>query len=320
VKKLLIALLLMASALIAWGLGERQPAWGQSPIVTPVVYLPIVLNKWDGTPAPTPTPTPAPTPTPLPKFQGVGHHRQWDENEADWLCPYLELSGVATYYDWTPYPIQCSSVEAVPMIWDETQINIPAQGNSEYLQVFSEPDFESQANLTPLQGAQYYRQVEQLYPNMKLVSPAVVYISWLENFWSEYVNLYGEEPRMDVVAIHFYPQLVSYYGSASTLVSISQSKLNQAIAFAELHDIPEVWAAEFSVQPLGDLQRSIGYMQGMVDIFESEPLVTRWFWFGLDLTGFWYWPTNPELSALYDTSLVHSNELTSLGTAYLETQ
>jgi len=30
-KKLLIVLLLLASALIAWGLGERQPAWGELP-------------------------------------------------------------------------------------------------------------------------------------------------------------------------------------------------------------------------------------------------------------------------------------------------
>lgn len=326
-KRLLVILsILMAALLIGWGLGvyaapSRPPLDSplflpmSSPLLTPFVYLPMVVNEWDGTPVPTPTPTP------LPKYQGVGHHRQWQVGENEWLCPALEMSGVSWYYDWTPYPIQCSGVEAVPMVWDETQISVTISGTSEYLQVFSEPDFESQADMTPAEGAYYYRQVEQLHPEMKLVSPAVWYTDWLDDFWDEYEDAYSEEPRMDAVALHLYPQLVSYYSTPTGHINISASKVDAAVDFADEHGIPEVWITEFCAQPIayGSLgyTGTIQYMDGMIGVFESEPKVTRWAWFGLDLTNFWYWPSNPELSALYNTSLVLLDHLlTRLGKEY----
>ena len=314
-KKLLIVLLLLASLLIAWGLGERQPAWGQSPIVSPVVYLPMVLNNWDGTPAPTPTMPPTPTPVPLPTFQGVGHDRKWEQNEADWLCPALDLSGVSWYYDWTPYPIQCPGIEAVPMIWDETQISVPAQGNSEWLAVFNEPEFQSQAGLAPQEAVAYYREVEQLYPDKKLIGPGVVHLWWLEDFWAAYVQAYGEPPRMDALAIHSYPQIVGD-APTSTLIQRSINDIQAAIDFAAAHDIPEVWVTEFAVQPRGDPQKPIAYVTAMIAWFQAQSTVTRRAWFGLDLTGFWYLPDRPDYSALYDTSLVLSGELTPLGEVY----
>jgi hypothetical protein len=314
-KRLLIALLLLASFLIAWGLGERQPAWGESPVVTPImdVHLPLVMRNYDGTPMPTPTPVP------LPKLQGVGVHRPDYVSNATYDCAMVTTLEVEWYYDWGPRP-ECPG--AIPMIWDEAQVDMEiVWWDSEWLQVFCECDFSSQCNLSPAAAAVWYRYVESLYPGKLLVGPAVWHMDWLEDFWDYYELTYLESPKMDAVSIHLYPQLVSPYGSPSSLISISTARLNLAIDFAELHDIPEVWVTEFTAQPrYNGTAGSIAYMQGMVAVFEAEPLVTRWAWFGADLTGFWYWPSDPEMSAFYDTSLVHSGELTSLGTAYLETQ
>jgi len=302
-RAFVVLVILLLSAAIAWWLGQSGPAIAQSPLPSPLrsplsmLYIPVVMGGDKAFP-------PAAAPVNL---QGVGHDRKWVQGEADWLCPALTMSGVEWYHDWTPYPIQCAGVEAVPMIWDETQIHVSVQGNSEWLQVFNEPEFQSQANLTPHEAAAYYRYVESLHPDKKLIGPAVVHLWWSEDFHFYYEQQYGEQPRMDALAIHSYPQIPGD-ALASTLIQRSINDVQAAIDFAAEHGIPEVWVTEFAVQPRGDPQKPIDYMTAMIAWFQAQPTVTRWAWFALDLTDFWW--------GEYDTSLVLDGALTPFGEVY----
>jgi hypothetical protein len=302
----LVALLVLAVLLVAGAAGS--PAWSQSPVspVSPLrVYLPIVA-RGGGTP---PRPTiPAPTPTPAPaNYQGVGIHRQDYVSNAEWACPATAQVAVWSY-DWGPQP-ECPG--GIPMIWDETQMGVDPV-DSEWLLGFNEPDLAGQANITPTLAAELWHEIEAMYPDRKLVSPAVLSIGWLDDMWSEYDRLYGTAPRFDAVAFHIYPQRMCYQGCTVNyyLVVARDIYAKQAIDWAADHGIPEVWITEFALQPIAAGEAgTIAFMEQFTAWMREEPAITRWAWFSLGS----YWPPG------YDTALVGPDgTLTTFGEVYAD--
>jgi hypothetical protein len=101
--------------------------------------------------------------------------------------------GLSWWYNWAPTPdasvvnaYQALGMEFAPMQWnkdlngttvtaDALAAKIPA--GAKYLLGFNEPNFKSQANLTPSQAAALWPVLQEVArrKNLKLVSPAVNY-------------------------------------------------------------------------------------------------------------------------------------------------
>ena len=104
--------------------------------------------------------------------------------------------------------------------WNGTQLTNYLNNNSgtRYLLGFNEPNFSSQANMTPAQAAEKWPELEEYAQQygMALVSPALNFsgervggrvwqpVDWLDAFILEYNNLYDKDPRMDYIAMHCY--------------------------------------------------------------------------------------------------------------------
>ncbi len=93
---------------------------------------------------------------------------------------------ISWYYDWGVDPPaisqgQLSGIEWVPMCWGGTSsedvagIEARIPEGSKYLLGFNEPNFISQANLTPAQAAAMWPNLEKIATDkgLELVSPAV---------------------------------------------------------------------------------------------------------------------------------------------------
>ncbi len=113
---------------------------------------------------------------------------------------------VSWYYDWGVEPPavtqgQLSGIEWVPMAWNApanlTDFSNRIPAGSLYLLGFNEPNFRSQANMTPAQAAAAWPGLENIAAdrNLKLVSPAVNWcgdcvdgvtndpVDWLDKFF-----------------------------------------------------------------------------------------------------------------------------------------
>jgi hypothetical protein len=257
------------------------------------------------------TPTPAPTTTPAPAAstsckRGIAYG---GNSTADLTA----LSkGISWWYNWSPNPeaaVKSSyaglKLDFVPMLWNGNfnstllQKSLPASG---YLLAFNEPNFYSQANMTPQQAAALWPQVEAVAHahNMKIVSPALNYcgggcnatspFDWLDQFFAACPNC-----QVDYIAWHWYactPEALS-----STLKTYEQ-RYNRP-----------VWLTEFSCMDNGavtaDVQQT--YLKQALSILEADPMVFRYAWF----TG--------RNSDRTDINLLGADgQLTPLGTAYVQ--
>lgn len=257
-RKAVISILLFVSiiivALIVSQVAIRKPISPLSPLVVELqhkFYLPNVAVNYDS-PGYSPKKGLAAACT-----EPVAPGRsEWDALKvgASWL------------YNWSVNPpIISPNIESIPMIWDEHYIHGPIGGNSSYLMGFNEPDYPGQAELTPEEAAPLWREIEALYPDKKLVSPAPsqLDIEWLVRFRVVYRNLYGENPRLDVLAAHCYESF-----------SYCQSHLLWYENMARQWNIPEVWVTEFN-----SVRRPASEMQQLVEWMESEPEITRYAFF-----------------------------------------
>ena len=155
------------------------------------------------------------------------------ENNPNYTQQYADAirPGVSWTYNWyvTPEPdfLQDGTQDIVfaPMCWnqdyDAAKLRSYLQNHPEaqYLLGFNEPNFSSQANMTPAQAAAVWDQLEALGQefNLKLISPALNFTGervggrvwgideWLGAFIEEYRSLHnGKDPQMDYIALHCY--------------------------------------------------------------------------------------------------------------------
>jgi hypothetical protein len=268
--------------------------------------------------SPTPTPVPKPKRAPtsqfylfLPLAQG-GTSVQTTPKKGAALtyqdCSSAIAVNASWEYGWSPKPPNCAGIENIPMIWGAGDVNATLGGNSQWVMGFNEPDSGSQANLTPAQAASLWYQIEQMYPDRKLLAPAPsgANANWLVDFRNAYISAYGTPPRLDGLAVHCY----AWY--ASQCIPFVQ----QFESWASSWGVAEVWVTEFSFATTSPSSPSLSVQQAQTFIswMEGQPQVTRFAWFASKIQG-----TESWLPPSFDTPLVDWNtgQLTSYGNMYL---
>ena len=217
---------------------------------------------------------------------------------------------VTWYYDWGVEPPavsqgQLSGIEWVPMAWNApvnlTDFENRIPSGSLYLLGFNEPNFKSQANMTPAQAAAAWPGLEQVAANkgLKLVSPAVNWcgdcvdgvtndpVDWLDKFFAACPGC-----KVDYIAIHSYAP-----GSAALSNYLDKfRKYNKPL-----------WITEFAPwdPPKPDFEGVVKYMKEAIPILENDPLVFRYSWFATRVGN------NPDISLLGA-----NGTLTKLGQLY----
>lgn len=232
----------------------------------------------------------------------------------------VESASLSWWYNWSNAPesevanvFQNYNMEFVPMAWnstfDETAIRnyYASHTNCKYLLGFNEPNFTTQANLTPKQVAALWPKLEKIASDygLKLVSPAVNYcdkcvsdggvtysdpVAYLDAFFASCPTC-----KVDYIAVHNY---MCYSGALSSYIDLFK-KYNKPI-----------WLTEFACWDQQnitlDMQKS--YIMGALDYLENEPSIFRYSWFNGDRSGKY-----PYL----DLFKQQSGELTELGTIYV---
>jgi hypothetical protein len=220
-------------------------------------------------------------------------------------------SGVSWYYGWANGPnaqlvndYARLGVEFVPMVWggkftvDEVVKKIP--DDAHFLLGFNEPNFNSQANLTPQQAADLWPQLEQIASrkHLALVSPALNYcgggcnvenpVDWMDQFFAACKSC-----KIDYVAVHWY--------------ACSLDALRSYIAMFKKYGKP-IWLTEFSCGDQGTqpVSKQQSYMKAALDYLENDPDVFRYAWFSGRTTAI----ANVDL-------LAAPGALTALGQAYV---
>lgn len=221
------------------------------------------------------------------------------------LAPY-----VTWYYDWGVEPPsvsqgQLSGIEWVPMAWNapsnltDFENRIPA--GSLYLLGFNEPNFLSQANMTPAQAAAAWPGLEAVAASkgLKLVSPAVNWcgdcvegvtndpVDWLDKFFAACPGC-----KVDYIAVHSY-------------APGSESLRNYLTKFKKYNK--PLWITEFAPwdPPKPDFEGVVRYMKEAIPILENDPDVYRYSWFATRVG------INPDISLLGADGV-----LTKLGQLY----
>jgi hypothetical protein len=215
------------------------------------------------------------------------------------------------YYNWSIEPpstanVALSGIEWVPMQWGaisagqtaniETRIPV----GSKYLLGFNEPNFVSQANLTPTQAAAMWPNMDSIarHKGLVLVSPAVNWcgscvtgvtsdpVDWLDKFITACPDC-----KFDYIAIHNYNSYLS--------------TLKWYIDKFRKYGKP-VWITEFAPwdDPV-DYSGVVKYMKEAIPYLESDSIVFRYSWFATRVS------SNPDISLLDQ-----NGELTRLGKLY----
>ncbi len=198
--------------------------------------------------------------------------------------------GITWWYNWFVQPetgvintYKNYSVEYVPMAWGGgTNLNmirayLAKDTSIKYLLGYNEPNFNSQAKMTPTQAAAAWTNLESIANDfgLKLVSPAVNYcgdcvsengvtytdpVKYLDDFFTACSNC-----KVDYIAIHWY----ACSGSAL------KSYLNRFRKYKK-----PIWVTEFScLENNPTLQTQVDYLFQAVDILENDPDVFRYAWF-----------------------------------------
>ncbi len=234
-------------------------------------------------------------------------------SEAD-LSAFSE--GAAWWYNWAAKPdeavassFQNFGMEFVPMVWggtfDVDQVISQIPDGAKYLLGFNEPNFKSQANLSPSEAAALWPKIEEIAKakNLKIVSPAVNYCgpstdchetnpyTYLDKFFAACADC-----QIDYIAVHWY--------------ACSGDALKNYLQGFAKYGKP-LWVTEFSCGDGTEAQKTAAaqktYMQEALAILEADSKVFRYSWFASRTTAI----SGVDLFA-------NSGQLTTLGSAYLE--
>jgi hypothetical protein len=215
--------------------------------------------------------------------------------------------GVVWGYNWGSQGSSMgTTIEFVPMIWGKNNLGDSLPSGSQFVLGFNEPNFSTQANMSPQEAAADWPQVEglaQAAGGIPLVSPAVNFCgqctvpsitdpyTYLSDFFQACTGC-----EVDYVAVHWYncdlPSLQAYIeGNGADLPGF-------------LHFGKPIWLTEFSCDPSATAAQQKAYMQAAVPWLESNPHIYRYAWF--------------SASPIPNAELVNPDgSLTDLGTTYV---
>lgn len=198
---------------------------------------------------------------------------------------------ISWWYNWSVRPdskvslvYQNYGMEFVPMAWNnnysETELRsfYTKHPETKYILGFNEPNFTSQANMTPSQAAAAWPRLEKIAKEfgLKIVAPAVNYadkpvtengvtytdpIAYLDAFFAACPDC-----QVDYIAVHNY---MCYAGA-----------LTDDLKRYKKYKKP-IWLTEFACwdQPNITLAMQKDYMMGAIDYLESDTSIFRYSWF-----------------------------------------
>jgi hypothetical protein len=231
-----------------------------------------------------------------------------------------DSKGLLWWYNWAVAPesrvanvFTNYNMDFVPMAWngsfDETALRAfyASHPNARYLLGFNEPNFTTQANLTPRQAAALWPKLEAIAAdyNLKIVGPAVNYcdkcitvngttisdpVQYLDSFFVACPNC-----KVDYIAVHNY---MCYSGALKSYID----------GFKKYGK--KIWLTEFACwdQPAITLDMQKNYVLGALDYLENDTMVFRYSWFTGDRSGGY-----PYISLFQP----QSGALTDLGNLYV---
>jgi hypothetical protein len=228
--------------------------------------------------------------------------------------------GMSWWYNWSVIPenevkdvFGSYDMDFVPMAWNglfnETSIRAfyESHPDAKYLLGFNEPNFTTQANLTPREAAALWPKLEAIAEDygLEIVGPAVNYcdkcvevngvaitdpVDYLDSFF-----VACPACKVDYIAVHNY---MCYSGALRSYIERFK-KYNK-----------KIWLTEFACwdQPNITLDMQKSYVLGALDYLENDTMVFRYSWFNGNRAN-----NYPYLSLLG----THSGTLTDLGVLYI---
>ena len=229
--------------------------------------------------------------------------------------------GTCWWYNWSIQPesrvastYQDYNMDFVPMAWnalyDETKLKTfyKTHPNAKYLLAFNEPNFTSQANMTPKQAAAAWPKLEAIADtfNLEIVGPAVNYcdqcltidgvkmtspIAYIDSFFAACPDC-----RVDYIAVHNY---MCYSGALSDYID-DFKKYGK-----------KIWLTEFACwdQATITLAMQKSYLKSAIDYLENDTMIFRYSWFTGNRSGAF-----PYL----DIYAPQTGKLTELGQFYVD--
>jgi hypothetical protein len=187
---------------------------------------------------------------------------------------------VTWWYNWSLKPSGANTgIEFAPMVWGASTLSSAIPAGSKFLLGFNEPNFMSQANLTPAQAAADWPALQANARNAgaPIVGPAMNYCGpaascngtdpyqYLTTFFGDCTGC-----EVDYVAAHWYncdlPSLQDYLESGGNLPGYEQ--------FGK-----PIWLTELSCDTTATEAQQEAYMRAAIPYLESNPHVFRYSWF-----------------------------------------
>jgi len=192
-------------------------------------------------------------------------------------------SSVRWWYNWAIKGTGANvGIEFVPMVWNQTTVSSALPSGSKFVLGFNEPNFFTQANLSPTQAAGYWPalQANAASASVSIVGPAMNYCGpasqchatspyqYLKDFFAACPNC-----KVDYVAVHWYncdlPSLRDYLEPGGNLEGFEQ--------FGK-----PIWLTEFSCDGSATVAQQEAFMRAAIPYLESNPNVFRYSWFSAD--------------------------------------
>jgi hypothetical protein len=201
------------------------------------------------------------------------------------LAPTASAPGVVWYYDWSSGG-SSNPIEFVPMIWGANNLGDNIPSGSKFLLGFNEPNFMSQANMTPQEMATDWPQLEakaQAAGNIPLVSPAVNYCGgctvptitdpygYIQAFLTACTGC-----EVDYIAVHWYN---CDLGSLQTYIEGDGSPPGSGGMPGFVQFGKPIWLTEFSCDGSASVAQQKAYMQAAIPWLEQNPHIYRYSWF-----------------------------------------
>ena len=229
-------------------------------------------------------------------------------------CSAVNLLEIDWYYNWIGGPCVAGDPRYVGMIWGRDQMVLLSQAGavarqgSGWLLGFNEPDLEVQANISPNEAAELWRQIEQQANGIKLVSPVPSQHDpgWLWRMVAAYEGKYRRKPRFDAIAAHYY----AYNGRTAQGMKIYLQQVRRD-AMSHSYDV-DIWATEWGGQCNVAGNNNAALMRELVPWMREREWIGRYAWFASRL------PNPPWTLNMEPCSLTDTQGLTTLGRLYKE--
>ena len=235
--------------------------------------------------------------------------------------------GVSWWYNWyfrsdTPADFtDTHEMQFVPMLWGhnpesdyvELESWLVDHPDVDHVLVMNEPNLVDQANITPSEAVSHWLRYEQFQTDMltdhgreiELVGPAITWgtmtgfedpVAWMDAFYAAFMDTEGREPRIDVLAFHWYD-----YGLDGQLTNLEKYGKDFWVTEMANWHIEEYWVIDTP-------EKQIETMTEMVNICETRTDVERYAWF------MGRWDPDPHFTSIFGDA---PGELTAVGESYL---